>query len=480
MERGRFAEAEACCRLGLRVKPDFVEAHSNLGNTLKDTGRLVEAQSSYRRALELKPDYVMAHNNLIFTLDMAADMNLSALHDERRKWSEAHAAPLLQQIPHTNTPDPERRLRVGYVSADFKMHSASSAFGSMLTCYDRSRFEVFAYTNSVQTDELTERFRQSATCWRKIVGLSDEAVAELIRQDGIDILVDLSGFSAGNRLLVFARKPAPLQITAWGYAAGTGMPAMDVLFSDAVVVPPDERQFHTEQVRYLPCLLTYSTYQSPPAVNELPALSAGVITFGSFSRLSKISDEAYRTWAQVLLAVPGSRMVLKTGELDDAATRARVTGHFTRAGVASERITLLGKTSWPDHMAAFNRVDISLDPFPQGGGVTTLEGLLMGVPVVTLRWPTLSGRTSASILTTLGLPDWIAETPEQYVEIAVRKAQGIPALAELRSQLRPRFMSSVIGDADAYARVVEQEYRQLWREWCDRLNAAKEMRAQGG
>ena len=164
--------------------------------------------------------------------------------------------------------------------------------------------------------------------------------------------------------------------------------------------------------------------------------------------------------------MPGSRIVLKAGELEDAGIRARVTGYFTRAGVAPERLSLLGKTSWYEHMTAFNLVDISLDTFPQGGGVTTLEGLLMGVPVVTLRWPTLSGRTSASILTTLCLTDWIAETPEQYVEIAVRKAQDILALAELRQQMRSRFMSSVIGDADAYARVVEREYRQLWREWC--------------
>jgi predicted O-linked N-acetylglucosamine transferase (SPINDLY family) len=400
---------------------------------------------------------------------MAADRDISALHDERKRWANAHATHLLQHRPHTNTPDPERRLRIGYVSADFRMHSAASAFGTILINFDSSGFDVVAYSNTVKKeDALTQRFRQNATCWRKIVGLSDDAVSDLIRQDGIDILIDLSGFSAGNRLLVFARKPAPIQITAWGYASGTGMQAMDVLFSDAVVVPPEEKQFYTEQVRYLPCLLSHSPHQAPPPVNDLPALSAGWITFGSFNRLAKISDEAYRTWAQVLLAVPDSRMVLKAGELDDAGTRARVTGHFTRAGVAPERLSLLGKTSWHEHITAFNRADISLDTFPQGGGVTTLEGLLMGVPVVTLRWPTLSGRTSASILTALGLTDWIAETPEQYVEIAVRKAQDILALAELRQQMRTRFTSSVIGDAHAYVSAVEQEYRQLWREWCVR------------
>ncbi|MDO8606866.1 MAG: hypothetical protein Q7R40_10050, partial [Phaeospirillum sp.] len=398
--------------------------------------------------------------------DMAAEMGMSGLHAERRKWADAHAAPLLQKIPHTNGPEPERLLRIGYVSADFREHSAARAFGSMLMEFDRSRFEVFAYTNSVQTDELTRHIRQSVTCWRKIVGLSDHAVAELVRQDRIDILVDLSGFSAGNRLLVFARKPAPVQITAWGYASGTGMGAMDVLLSDNVVIPPEEKQFYTEQIRYLPSFLTYFARQAPPAVGELPALTAGHITFGSFNRLAKISDEAYRTWAQVLQAVPASRMILKTGELSDAGTRARVIAHFAGSGIAAERITLLGGTPWQEHMEAFNRVDISLDPFPQGGGVTTMEGLLMGVPVVTLRWQTLSGRISASFLTTLGMPDWIAESPGQYIEIAQRKAQDIPGLAGLRGRMRARFMSSVLGDTRAYVGAVEREYRQLWREWC--------------
>jgi len=466
---GQLNDAVLSYRRALEIKPDYAQAHYNLGYAQKDLGQLGDAVASYRRSLVIKPDFE-AHGSLIFTLDMASDMDISALHDERKRWVEAHAAHLLQHRPHANVADPERRLRIGYVSADFKMHSAASAFGAMLTNFDRSKFEVFAYSNTVKEDQLTQHFRQSATCWRKIVGLSDDAVADLIRRDDIDILVDLSGLSAGNRLLVFARKPAPIQITAWGYASGTGMQAMDVLFSDAVVVPPEEKQFYTEQVRYLPCLLAHSPHQIPPPVNDLPALSAGRITFGSFNRLIKISDDAYQTWARVLLSVPNSRMLLKTGELDDAETRARVTGHFTRAGVAPERLSLLGKTSWQEHMAAFNRVDISLDPFPQGGGVTTLEGLLMGVPVVTLRWPTLSGRTSASILTILCLTDWIAWNPEQYVEIAVRKTQNISALAELRQQMRTHFTSSIIGDADAYVSAVEQEYRQLWREWCVRQN----------
>jgi len=195
-------------------------------------------------------------------------------------------------------------------------------------------------------------------------------------------------------------------------------------------------------------------------------LSDGIITFGSLNRLTKVSAEAYRVWAEVLLAVPRSRLILKTPELNDAAVRERVAGHFTQAGVAAERIIMLGKSSWHEHMQAYNQIDMALDPFPHGGGVTALEGLMMGVPVITLRWPTVVGRLSASIMTTLGLTDWIAETQEQYVALAIRKASDLQSLAELRQQLRGMFTSSIIGDQVAYARAVEQEYRLLWQEWC--------------
>jgi predicted O-linked N-acetylglucosamine transferase (SPINDLY family) len=465
-DRGRLDEAEASLRRALQIKPDYAEAYSNLGSLLKDLGRLDEAEASYRRALQIKPDFSDAHSNLIFTLDMKADVDTASLQEERKRWDAAHAAHLFQQRTHSNNPDSERRLRIGYVSADFREHSAAYVFGAMLVNFDPHQFEVFAYSNSIKEDALTRHFQQSVTCWRKIVGLSDEAVADLIRKDEIDILVDLSGHSAGNRLLVFARKPAPIQVTAWGYIGGTGMRAMDVFFADSVVVPPEEKPFYAEQVRYLPNVVGSFFLHAYPPVNALPALSGKGITFGSFNRLSKISEDAYRVWAQILLAIPDSRMIIKSHSLDDASMRERVTGYFTRAGIAPERILLLGKTSRDEHLAAFNQVDITLDPFPHGGGVTALEGLMMGVPVITLRWPTLVGRLSASIMTTLELADWIAETQEEYIKLAMRKASDLQSLAKLRQQLRGIFTSSIMGDQVAYVRAVEQEYRQLWQEWC--------------
>ena len=464
----RSDEAEASYRRALQIKPDHAQAYNNLGTALQRRGKIDDAVACFRRVLEVKPDLIDAHSNLIFTLDLMVGGDTASLHEERKRWDTAHAAHLHQRRSPSNIPDPERRLRIGYVSADFREHSAPKVFGGMLTRYDRSQFDVFVYSNNFRKkdDRFTDLFKQSVTAWRNIASLSDDTVAEMIREDGIDILVDLSGYTAGNRLLVFARKPAPIQITAWGYATGTGMRAMDVFFTDPVMVPPQDKHHFTEEVRYLPSVVGSFFTEPFPDVNELPALSDVIITFGSLNRLVKVSAETYCAWAEVLLAVPCSRLILKTGELNDAAVLERVVGHFTKAGVAAERIIMQGRTPWHEHMQAYNQIDIALDPFPHGGGVTALEGLMMGVPVITLRWPTVVGRLSASIMTTLGLTDWIAETQEQYVALAIRKASDLQSLAELRQQLRGMFTSSIIGDQVAYTRAVEQEYRLLWKEWC--------------
>ena len=468
-DSGRLDEAEASCRRALEIKPDFAGAYNNMGGFLHLRGKTDDAMENFRRALEIEPDFAQAHTNLIFSLDLANLLDKSELLGERKKWDEVHAAPLWRDPIHSNDRSPARRLRIGYVSGDLMDHSAAKAFGGMLTQYDRTQFEVFAYSNIGFTwvgDKMTNLFKQSVTAWRDIASLSDDVVVKMIHEDQIDILVDLSGHTAGGRLLVFARKPAPIQITAWGYATGTGMRAMDVIFTDPVVVPPQEKHYFTEEVRYLPSFLG-SFFPDPfPDVNELPALSDDIITFGSFNRLVKVSDDAYRAWILVLLAIPQSRLIMKTGELNDASTREQIVQNFTKAGVAADRIIMQGKTSWYEHVRAYQQIDFVLDPFPQGGGVTALEGLMMGVPMITLRGQTVAGRASASIMTTLGLTDWIAETQEQYVELALQKAADLQSLAVLRRQLRGIFTSSVLGDQVAYARAVEQEYRLLWQRWC--------------
>ncbi len=464
---GRPEEAVTYFQKALSISPDYTEAHKNLGVVSFELNRLDEAGNSFKRAMQLDVDNAVIHSNLIFTRDLMDDVDAVELSAERRRWNERHAVHLHQHRGHDNVPDPNRKLRVAYVSADFRMHSAAYAFGAMLVDFDREQFEVFAYSNSRIEDSLTAVFRQNVTHWKNVVDISDDALSNLIRDDQIDILVDLSAHSAGNRLLAFARKPAPIQITAWGYGAGTGMTAMDVFFTDAIFVPPEEKSLYAEQVRYLPCAIGAYFNIVCPEVNALPALSAGKITFGSFNRLVKMNKAVYAAWAQILHAIPDSRMIIKTPALDDAAMREKVMAYFTQDGIAAERIVLLGKTSREEHLAAYNQIDMVLDPFPHGGGVSALEGLMMGVPAITLLWPTLPGRVSASFLTLMGLTDWIAKTKQQYVELAIQKASDLQSLSELRQQLRGIYTTSVIGDQAAYVKIVEREYRQLWQEWCE-------------
>lgn len=470
-EMGKTQEAEVCMRTALKYQPDFAEAQNNLGGLLIKYGRYEEALSCFREALALKPDFALAHSNLIFVMDLMLGETIESLQAERRRWDAQHAASLYPANPHDNDPDPLRPLRIGYLSGDFREHSAPKVFGGMLTRYDRTQFEVFAYSNFKGGDDrVTELFKQNVSGWRNISGLSDEAAADLIRADRIDILVDISGHSAGNRLLVFARKPAPLQITAWGYASGTGMRAMDVFFADPVVAPEAERVHFAEKIVDLPCVVGTFTLDEYPEISSLPALADGVVTFGSFNRLTKLSEESYRIWCELLKAMPSSRLLMKAPELTLPEIRTLTLARFVDAGIDASRIVLLGKTSWREHMEAHHRVDIALDPFPHGGGVTTQESLMMGVPVVTLSWPTMAGRVTASIMTCLGLQDWIANSAEEYVKLAVKKTEDLKALAHLRGKLRNIYTSSVMGDPDAYARAVEHEYRALWKTWCSKVS----------
>lgn len=472
-DQGRMADAVASYRQAVALKPDLAEAHFNEGHIHAALGNPGEAIACYRRALLVRPDYHEAYTSLIFTLDLSPDASMADLVAERLRWSEACAAGF--QVPgnHGNTANPERRLRVGYVSADFREHSAAVGFGAMLVHHDRQGFEVFVYMNSPREDAVTEMFRRSVDHWCSVVGWSDEALAGKIREDGIDILVDLSAHSLGNRLLTFARKPAPIQVTAWGYAGGTGMKAMDAIFTDPVIVPAEEKLHYVEDVRYLPCVVSAFFSKDFPPVTGLPAMNhqdCGV-TFGSFNRIGKISDSAFRAWKKILQALPGCRLMLKSGELSSASGRERVLGNLIRMGFDPGSLILKGGTPWEEHVATFNEIDISLDPFPQSGGVTTLESLMMGVPVVTLRGQTFAGRGSASILTNLGLSDWIAASEDDYVNLAVKKAQDMAVLQALRGSLRPRFRKSMVGDTIAYVKAAEAIYRQLWGEWCVRSTA---------
>jgi protein O-GlcNAc transferase len=471
---GRFKEAEIAYRRALKLIPQLAEAHYNLGTLLHIVGNSEEAIACFQKALQISPDFVGAHNNLIMLRDYIA---YGTEHiEERDRWNEQHIRRRgIVPISLNVVSDPERKLRIGYVSADFRRHAAAACFGMILLNYDRALHEVTCYSNSSREDDLTAQFRASVTHWRDISSVSDESVADMIRTDRIDILVDLSGHSAGNRLLVFARKPAPVQLSAWGYPNGTGLEAMDYLLTDAVSIPPDRKAHFREQLIYLPCATGYLPPPESPLVKRVPAVESGHLTFGYFNNYVKLTNDALDLWAELLGALPDAEMVFK-GQVfsDDERCRGRVLKRFSDAGVSGRRVHFIGATSQLGHMAALSDVDITLDPFPYAGGVSTLESLWMGVPVVTLNGAALVTRgTSASILTLLGLTDWIAATPRQYLDIASRKSRNIDELVALRHTLRSRLSGSPIAVPEIYVPAVEKAYRDVWRTYCDRRDLSQ-------
>lgn len=465
---GRNDEALNAFRAGVRMAPHMVDIQLNWGNQLFAVGRHAEAKKVFECAIAIKKDFIPAHNAMIFVMDLEPETTSEDAYNERVKWAREFAEPLWSNSLHPNDPDPDRKLRIGYVSGDFREHSAARVFGGMLLEYDKSQFEVFCYSNSKHPpDEYMKHFKAAVDHWRDVSELGDVHVADIVRDDEIDILVDLSGHTGGNRLLSFARKPAPIQVTAWGYVTGTGMRAMDYMFADPVLIPPDEQKYYVEKLRYLPCYGACLAGQPFPDVSPLPALNGdGLIAFGSLNRMAKMTPEGFKLWADVLRAVPNSGIIIKAGELADEQSRAALLENFTKMGLDPGRFIIRGGSPWADHMATYREIDIALDTFPQTGGATTTEALMMGVPVVTLRTPTCAGRPSSAILTAVGLPDWIAETPADYVRIAVEKARDLQALAKVRDGLLSRFLASPVGDNKAYCRAVETEYRAMWREWC--------------
>jgi len=464
---GSIEEAVTSFEKAVALWPDYVEAHYNLGNTLAETGKPVEAVAALRRSLAIAPGFVEARSNLIYALDFDPGAGLAQAQQERRRWGELYARPMAGKIrPHGNDPDPERRLRVGYVSADFRRHSAAYIFAPALIDYDRSRFRAICYSNSAQEDDMTERFRDSTDGWRSIIGLSDDEAAELIRNDGIDILVDLSGHSRDNRLLLFARKPAPLQVTAWGHALGTGLETIDYLFADPIYVTEEEEKLYTEEIIHLPCVIAYSCPDDAPPVAPSPAASGKGVTFGYFNRMAKVSEQALDLWSAVLAAIPGASILIKNEAMSSGDQQRRIVKEFAARGVEKERIMMLGKTSWFEHLAAYGQVDMTFDPLTASGGASTMESLWMGAPVATIKGHMPSTRDTASILSALGLNDWIAETPGEFLEIVKAKAGDPAALARLRTSLRRRLAASPVGDSKAYAGAVDAAYRRIWRRWC--------------
>ncbi len=462
----RPVEAAACFQRALELKPDHVEAQSNLGNTWKDRGRIDEALACFRRALVLDPNHEAARSNLVFALLLCPDQEPCTIAAALQEWNQQHAAPLAPRIrPHDNDRNPERRLRVGYLSADFRNHVVGWNLLALLREHDHAACEVFCYSGVTVPDELTERFRGYADQWRPVAGLSDDRLAALIREDRIDVLLELSLHTAGNRLKVFAEKPAPVQVTWAGYPGSTGVSAIDYRFSDPYLDPAgqDDTCYVEESVRLPDSFWCFTPPPEAGSVNVLPALRRGYVTFGCLGNFCKVNPDVLRLWAQVLRRVTRSRMIVLA---DEGSHRDDTRELLAAQGVDPDRVSFVPRQNRSDYLATYGSIDVGLDTFPYNGHSTSLDALWMGVPVVTLVGRTVVGRAGFSQLSNLGLTDLVAWSPAQFVEIGCSLAADLPRVADLRGSLRDRMRASPLMDAPRFARGVEAAYRHMWRQWC--------------
>lgn len=477
LQAGRIDEALKAAEYAVSIsKPDedvvskagYTASRVALATVSGTAGLADQAIRLYQEVLAREPAHPVAGPNACFvsSLTAAGPAEVAAI---RKAWYEANGYKGTVP-PHTNDRNPDRPLRVGYVGGDFKRHSAAMIFGNVVMNHDREVVTPYLYSSLAvdpAADDMTRRFREAAgDNWRDISAMTDEQAAAQIRADRIDVLVDLAAHTGGGRLALFTHKPAPVQVTAWGFAHGTGVPQIDAFLADPVAVPEHERQHYAERIIDLPCVVTYL----PPAeynlkgTSTLPYWKNEYVTFGSYARFEKLSDQCLQTLAEILRRVPDSRLEFKDHAFNRPYSIKRV--RAAMPDIAPERLLFSISTGHPEHMLAHQQADLALDPFPHGGGVVALEQLYMGVPLITLYGTQPAGRSASSVLTALGRTDWIARTPAEYVEKAVEWANRPQDLAKARKTLRNELLSSPV--VKGYPAAVEAAYRNLWREWCAR------------
>ena len=464
-EKGQWDEAIECFGRAIALRADYPEARANLGNALKSTGQLDEAIAAYRQAAQARPDPRIA-SNLLYLLHFHPDYDARQIAEAHAEWNRKFAAPLGVGVrDHDYDRSPDQRLRIGYVSPDFRQHAVGRFLAPMLAHHDHEQFEIHCFSDVAWPDAMTQRLQGYAEVWHDTAGLTDGQLADLVREKRIDVLVDLTMHMEGNRLLVFARKPAPVQVTYLAYCSTSGLTAMDYRVTDDHLDPPaiDESVYVEKSMR----LRSYWCYEAPAEalpVQNLPRATNGFITFGCLNNFSKVTQPTLDAWRRLLNAVPVSRLVLHCGE---GSHRQRILSHFQRGGIGPDRIQFIARLPVDAYFQQWNQIDIGLDPFPYGGGTTTCDALWMGVPVVSMIGKTAVSRGGLSILSTIGLDNLVAKDAESYVEIASGVAADAKRLADLRAALRQRMQSSLLMDAPAFARNVERTFRKIWHGWCD-------------
>ncbi len=460
---GNLGQAKELCRLILSKDPSYIDAYINLGNIYKAIGLVDNAHSYYKKALALNPGNKLAASNLLLCLNYSNKDPEEIFKEHLDFESRLTHLPKRNEALSYKRDSKKSKINIGYISGDFRIHSVGYFIEPIIENHDTEKFNIFCYSDLASPDETTARIRNNASTWRSIYNLHDDAVFSMIRKDEIDILVDLAGHSGDNRLTLFLRKPAPVQVTYLGYPNTTGLSTMDYRLTDSRADPESCDRFYTEQLIRLPdSFLCYRPPETMPSVQPAPAVKNGYITFGSFNNLPKISENAIKTWTELLRAVPGSKLTIKTKPFNDEDTRLRYLDLFIQRRITADRVTLKGHSySTEEHLNEYNNIDIALDTFPYNGTTTTFEALLMGVPIIALTGNCHAGRVGVSILSNLGIPDMIAPTLEDYIKIAVNLAKNISALSELRRNLRSKLLTSIVCNGKTFVKNLEAVYQEM-------------------
>ncbi len=462
----RFDESRAVLEKALALNPNNGMSWNRLGRVHTRQCRVKEAIKCYRKAVELQPEMAGAHSNVLFTMHFLPDFTHDEIAAEHRAWNDMHARPFAKEMQPFEPRDPGKKpLRIGFVSDCFKRHPVGDFLNSLFRARNRDELEFFCYSDVLVTQPMTEWFRDHSDQWHDIGRMSDADVAGLIRQDEIDILIDLAGHTGQSRLLVFARKPAPVQATWMGYINTTGMDAMDYIIADQYCVREGEDHLYTEKAVRLPDdFLCYRAPDFAPDINPLPAMTNGYITFGSFNQLVKVTVDVVLAWAEVLKRVPDSRMLIVGRGFDDWSLRERFIERFATAGIAEDRLELLGGTTHPGLMARYHLIDIALDTFPYVGGTTTCEALWMGVPVITFAGERFCSRHSSSHLINAGLSELVASDVKGYIDLACELGADKQRLQTYRATLRGQCATSPLCDAERFAENFTKALYGMWKE----------------
>lgn len=461
----RIDEALACLETALRMDPNNAEAYNNLGITLGFIGRRTEGEAAFRKAIRLNQDYADAYSNLLHSLNYHADDAIAEIAETAEQYNQRFCKSHEAQWPaHANRTEPGRRLRIGYVSPDFRNHAVAFFMEPILAAHDAQQVEVYCFAQVNVEDDYTRKFRHLAHHWFSTVGLSDNAVAQLIVDQQIDILVDLAGHTCGNRLQVFARKPAPIQLSYLGYPGTTGVGAIDFRLTDIYTSPPaDDAHYSETLLRLAHSLWCYTPTIGMPEPSELPALTNGRVTFGSMNNFNKIDEPTLALWARMLRRIPSARLMMVT--VPEGEARDRLIEQFLKLGVTADQLEFHGCFSQTDFHRKFLEIDVSLDPLNVNGATTTCESLWMGVPVISLIGKRYLTRAGFSILSTAGIAEFAAHSVDHYIEIAAGLANDIPTLAQTRAHLRSRLSQSPLTDVATFTRSIERVYQQVWCDW---------------